>query len=248
MIILKRILAAVTFLTVFPFSGKGEADPRELGKAMGFFPLAGLFIGLILACAYALSSLFFSPLFVSVLVIVLWAFLSGLLHLEGFVDAADGFSAGCGREKTLEIMKDHHCGAKGVILLVLLIVSKIAVFNETPDSLRIAALLLAPVAGRWAMVCAACLCPYARKTGGFGRVFVENCGKREFFLSSFIFVFTASFLLRLGVFIWIVPFLFFVFISLFWLNRRIGGVTGDILGALNEVSELVCLSFFLFMR
>jgi len=190
----------------------------------------------------------FSSLFISVLLVVLWAFLSGLLHLEGFVDAADGFSSGCDKEKVLEVMKDHHCGAKGIIALVLLIALKIALVNEVVIPLRIQALLLVPAAGRWSMVCAAYFCPYARQKDGFGKVFVENCGLREFILASIIFISAAFFILRSQAFVLVFVLSVFMFICILWLKKRIGGVTGDVLGGLNETAEVVSLAAFLFVK
>jgi adenosylcobinamide-GDP ribazoletransferase len=248
MIIFRRVLAALRFLTALPVFGKGDTEPAELGRSMAYFPLAGMFIGLILSCAYFALSGILSSLFTSVLLVVLWACLSGFLHLEGFVDAVDGFSSGCEKDKILAVMKDHHCGAKGIIALVLLVALKIALVNEIFSPLRILAFLLVPAAGRWAMVCAAYFSPYARSTDGFGKAFVENCGLKEFILASAIFIAAGALLLKLQVFFLIVPLSVFVFIALSWLKMRIGGVTGDILGAINETCEILCLAAFLFVK
>lgn len=246
--IFRRILTALRFLTALPFFGKADAESPELGRSMAYFPLAGMFIGLILSCVYTVLSGTFSSLFTSVLLVVLWASLSGFLHLEGFVDAVDGFSASYDREKMLAVMKDHHCGAKGIIALVLLIILKVVLINEIFSPLRVTAFLLVPACGRWAMVCAAYFCPYARKTDGFGKAFVENCDLKEFILASLIFVFAAVIFLRTQVFVLMIPLLVFVILLMFWLRKRIGGVTGDILGALNETAEVLGLAAFLFVK
>lgn len=179
MSVIKSILVAIRVLTVLPLPDKGNTGPVELGRSMAYFPLVGISIGVILAGIYMVLAKLFSPLLIAVFLVILWAYFSGALHLEGFVDAVDGFSASEEKEKILEIMKDHHCGAKGVIALVFLIILKIALFSEIPDSVRIPALILTPAIGRWAMVCASSLCPYARKTQGFGKAFVENSGMKE---------------------------------------------------------------------
>jgi adenosylcobinamide-GDP ribazoletransferase len=129
-----------------------------------------------------------------------------------------------------------------------LIVLKIALVNEIFPSLRIQALLLVPAAGRWSMVCAAYFCPYARQVDGFGKAFVENCGLRELVMATFIFISGTLIFMRLQFLVLIIPLLFFMFICFSWLKKRIGGVTGDVLGGLNETAEVVSLAAFLFVK
>ncbi len=246
--IVRRILIAVKFLTILPLPGKEIVAPRELGKSMAYFPLVGMFIGLLLACVYMVLIKFISPLLTAVLLTGFWACFTGFLHLEGFVDAADGFSASPDKEKILEVMKDQHCGAKGAIVLVFLIILKIALFNEIPGSERIYALILTPAIGRWVMVCAASLCLYARKGAGFGKDFVENAGKTELIIASSILISAGVCLLRIKFIVLMIPVLFFAFIVIFYAKKRINGVTGDVLGAVNELTEVVSLGAFLFLR
>lgn len=248
MSVIKSILVAIRFLTILPLPDKGNTGPIELGRSMAYFPLVGISIGVILAGIYMVLAKLFSPVLVAVFLVILWTYFSGALHLEGFVDTVDGFSASKEKGKILEIMKDHHCGAKGVIALVFLIIVKIALFSEIPDSARIPALMLTPAIGRWVMVCLASLCPYARKTEGFGKAFVENSGIREVIIAGIILMAAGIILLRINFLVLMVPVLIFTIFSFVYINKKINGVTGDVLGAMNELSEAVSLGAFLLLR
>jgi len=248
MSIIKKILIALRFLTILPLPNKEVITPGELGRSMAYFPLVGLFIGLLLMCVYTILIRFFSPLLTSVLLTGFWVCFTGLLHLEGFVDAADGFSASQDKEKILEVMKDHHCGAKGVIVLVFLVVLKIALVNDISDHIRVAAFILVPAVGRWVMVCAASICPYARKGEGFGKAFVENVKRKELIIASSILIAAGIVLLQVKFVVLMIPVSVFTFLSCFYAKKKINGVTGDVLGAMNELTEVISLGTFLLLR
>ena len=91
--IFRRIIIALNFLTIIPLPKAKEPNQEELGRSMAYFPLVGIFLGLFLACAYMEFARLLPSLLTAVLVTGLWACITGFLHLEGFVDAADGFSA-----------------------------------------------------------------------------------------------------------------------------------------------------------
>jgi Cobalamin-5-phosphate synthase len=148
----------------------------------------------------------------------------------------------------LAIMKDHHCGAKGVIALVLLIIVKVALLNDIPGSVRFPSLILTPAIGRWVMVCAASLYPYARNTQGFGKAFVENSGTREVVIASSILIAAGLSLLRINFIVLMIPVLIFTVSSFVYVKRKINGVTGDVLGAMNELAEAISLAAFLLLR
>lgn len=245
--IIKRIVTAITFLTIIPLPNNGIIQPKEFGKAVAYFPLVGMLIGTLLIGAYLVFIKIFSPLTTAALLITFWSCLTGFLHLEGFVNAVDGFSASANKEKILEVMIDHHCGAKGVVAIVFLIIVKIVLLKDVPDSLLMPALVITPAASRWTMV-AASLCPHARNETGLGKSFVENAGSTEVVIASIILMIAGLSLLRIPFIVLIMPVLILVLLILFYVMRRINGVTGDVLGAMNELTEVVCLGTFVFLR
>jgi len=245
--VLKRIYTAIQFLTILPLSNKDSIEPKELAESMAYFPLVGLFIGLGLFCVYAGLTRFAASLLTAVIAAGIWIWFTGALHLEGFIDAVDGFSSGPDKEKILLVMKDKHCGSKGVVALVFLIILKIALIGEIPASAKFSTLMLAPAISRWAMVCAAVFCDYARKTEGFGKAFVENAGIKEMVVASSILVIAGIILLQARFFVLIIPAVAFTVVSIIYLKNKINGITGDILGGLNEIVEVISLSAFLLL-
>ncbi|MDI6606511.1 MAG: adenosylcobinamide-GDP ribazoletransferase, partial [Candidatus Omnitrophota bacterium] len=136
----------------------------------------------------------------------------------------------------------------GVIALAFLIVLKITVVNDIPGNVRIASFILAPAVGRWVMVCAATMCPYARKGEGFGKAFVGNVKLKELLIASGILIVAGVGLLQVKFIVLMIPVLFFTFLSCFYVKRKINGVTGDVLGAMNELAEIVSLGTLLLLR
>ncbi|MDY6970059.1 MAG: adenosylcobinamide-GDP ribazoletransferase [Spirochaetota bacterium] len=241
------IITAVRFLTILPLPGKGKVDSKGFGQSMSYFPLVGLLIGFLLSLVHIVLAKYISSLLISVIIVGAWTRITGALHMEAFVDAADGFSAGPDRKRILSVMKDPNCGSKGVVALVFLIIFKIVLLNDIPLNLIFPCLLLVPAISRWSMVVIAAFSNYARKEGGLGRSFVENVGITEFFISTLLLVLSGILILELQFFIVVIAPILFIIISFLFLKNRIGGVTGDILGALNEIVEVIGLAAFLIL-
>jgi adenosylcobinamide-GDP ribazoletransferase len=214
---------------------------KELARSMAFFPLAGLVIGLLLALGYYLLSFFFPNPLVLLLIIGLLALLTRGLHLDGFADTLDGLASGGTKEKILEVMRDSRIGAFGVIGLILLIGAKYLALDQISNSSIYNSLILMAVVGRNAMVLVCYRSPYARSSEGLAKPFLENLRTREVLISSAL-TFGIAFLLIgvKGIAISLGIGLFSLGYRLFFL-KKLGGVTGDILGAANELAELLCL-------
>ncbi len=238
---MRTFLQAFSFLTILPVCHPFLSEEKELAKSMAFFPLVGLIIGLILVVGYYLFSFLFSQPLSLWLSIGLLALLTRGLHLDGFADTMDGLGSGGSKEKILEVMRDSRIGAFGVIGLTLLIGAKYFALDQLPRASIPYALILMTVIGRNAMVLVCYRSPYARSAGGLAKPFTENLGVREITLS--LATAFAVALLVMGIH----GIAIFVGIGLFSLGyryffiKKIGGVTGDILGGANELAELLCL-------
>ena len=208
---------------------------------MAFFPLVGLVIGLILALGYhLLSSLFPKPLALW-LTIGLSALLTGGLHLDGFADTMDGLASSGTREKILQVMRDSRIGAFGVISLIFLIGAKYFALDQISTNSIFHSLILMAVMGRNAMVLVCYRSPYARPEGGLAQPFTENLGAREIVISAATALGIALLTMGMkGVIVFFGIGLFSMGYRFFFL-KKLGGVTGDILGSTNELSELLCL-------
>ncbi|HNR87002.1 MAG TPA: adenosylcobinamide-GDP ribazoletransferase [Spirochaetota bacterium] len=242
---LTGILVAVQFLTKLPVPRLGAPTARDLGRSMAYYPIVGFAIGALLCLLDRALSMALSPLLTSVLIVTAWAAITGALHLEGFADTADGIAAGGDRARTLAVMKDPNTGAKGAAALTFLILIKIAVLSElTPDA-RSWALLIAPVLSRWAMTATAVICPYARPEGGLGKGFVEEAGVVELVIACASAIAIGGALLGWRFALPASAAIASTALYAIFMKKKIGGITGDTLGALNELVETIALASFL---
>jgi len=235
---MRSLLAALHFLTVIPVPARLEKG--DFGQAPAWFPVVGLIIGALTACGdLGLARAGFSGLLLAILSIGLLAALSGGLHLDGLADTADGFLSARPRERVLEIMRDSRIGTMGVLALILVLAIKIAALADLDGPTRWKSLLLAPLAGRAILVIIMRLLPYARKeSGGLVAVLIHpNLAK--FAIGSSLCLVAASvvlFGLRGGALFLAAVALVAAWLSL-WSLQRIGGFTGDTLGATSEIIE-----------
>lgn len=233
---MKRLLAALGFLTRVPITTAFTA--QDVGRASGFFPVVGVGIGALQLGLWKLASPHLTSLVVAVLVVALSAWLTRALHLDGLADFVDGLGGGRTRDDVLRIMKDSRIGAFGAVALVLVLGAKIAAFDAVPAP---EAFVLAPALSRWTPVVLGYSLPYARSgtsaRGARGAPAV-HVGKLELGLASFM---TAGLVVLLGHAVLVgVVVLVSVLVGVI-AKRRVGGITGDVLGANIELAETAVL-------
>jgi cobalamin 5'-phosphate synthase/cobalamin synthase len=175
----------------------------------------------------------------AVCIAALDALATGALHLDGLSDMADGFGGGHTRDDVLRIMRDHQIGAYGATALVLVLLLRIAAWQELIATHTLWPLLLAPCAGRWATVCLSWRGPYARPSGT-GAV-SRYVGRLEIALATLTGLAAAFGLGQWRGLLLCLPVPVCAGVVLLWARRRIGGVTGDVIGAATIVSESLVL-------
>lgn len=252
---MKRIFVAINFLTRLSVPPNLVFETGEIGRAAMFFPLVGALIGLIqtgaaLGFASAAQGNALKSILVAAFLLVINVFVTGALHLDGLADMADGFGGGHTKERVLEIMRDSligSFGAVGLILLLILKIAAIAALIESGSFWQI--LIIAPALARWAIVPLAKFTPYARESGGLGQTVTDYVGWNELLGATFLTV-----ILLFGLLEWKIAVVFLLvatavtlFIARFSF-RKIGGVTGDVLGANTEVCEAAILFAAVFLR
>ena len=255
--ILRDLSLAIRFLTIFPIasfplSNNSNQDEEEdleenFSNSMAFFPLVGMLIGVLLV---VLRRIFYylpvSPLVGDTLVLIVWIWLSGGLHLDGFADSVDGFLGGHNKEEILYIMKDSATGAKGVVALVSLLLLKFVLLIEMPLFLKDAVLFFTPTIGRWSMVIAAFLGKPARLKNSMGKLFIDYIGWREVIFSSLTMAVIGILLFKLYFLPLVIIGIGVVLLILKYCQKKIGGISGDILGAINEIVEVfILLTFYI---
>lgn len=225
---------ACRYLTILPFPGRD--GPGSLGRAAGWFPAVGALVGSLLALAWVAVTPLLPPLVAAVLVVGLWAGLTGGLHLDGLADTLDGLGGGFGRDRALAIMRDPRTGPFGVAGIVLALTLKAAAIATMSRNLTWRALILAPTLGRLGPPWLARLCPAARAEGA-GHAFALTVPERGVALATGVAVAVAGLLATWWGLALAGAAVADAAAFAVYLRRRLGGLTGDCLGALVEGSE-----------
>ena len=237
-----HFVCALSFLTILRIPGSSDqaVSGLDLARGFSFFPLVGLILG---ACSFALAytiSPFMPSLFLAVAIIATQAMLTRALHLDGLADFIDGVGGGYTPQRRLEIMKDSRTGAFGALALILAVFLKAAAIETLILHSQWPPLLLVPVLSRFAMVLAAYRSPYARAEGGLGKPFLEHMTSREVMIASAFSLAIALLLAPFSAPSHIAIMLVVVGLLRHLSHKWLGGITGDVLGAVNEIVE-VCL-------
>lgn len=240
---MRAFFSALTFLTPVRVPQSWTGAERGLRAAPPFFPVIGALIGGVAAAVtFGLDQVL--PLLPAAVIVVLWlAASSAGLHMDGLADTADGLLSSRPRERVLEIMRDSHIGTMGVLALVGVLLLKVALLASIADPSRWRLVLLAPIAGRCALLLAMCVFPYARPGGGLGTIF-QVSGRRAALLAawSVVVLFAAGWLCASYRGLAMAGAAVAGSLLLGWyIHRRIGGYTGDTLGATSELIEVLPL-------
>lgn len=234
---MKHFLAALKFITVLPGGGSTAFEPIRM---IPHFPLVGLLLGALVAGFDWAASHFWDQPLVSLLDVVLLVILTGAFHVDGLGDTADGLFSHRSRERMLEIMKDSRVGVMGLVAIGAILAVKWAALSEIHDQRRWLIFLI-PGLARAGMLFAIWWLPYGREQGGTGKAFFEQgLSAKDFWalapLALFsLFLGASAAILFCG---WAVT----VAALIWFYNRRMGCVTGDMLGAMVETTEaLLCL-------
>ena len=243
---MRSFLIALQFLTIFPVKIKGEIKEKEFGKSLIFFPLIGTIIGIILFLTLFLVD-FLPDLVRSTFILGVSILITGGIHLDGFADTFDGFYGFKTKEERLNILRDSKIGVIGAISLFFLLLFKFVMIVSIKKAVLWKTLIIMPTYGRWNLVLACYFSQYPREQGK-AKYFIEN-SKLSYVISGKIFtLFLFLFLFQLnGIILFVLP-LPFLFLFIYWSKKKIGGMTGDTLGAMNEISECLILLFSLLLN
>ncbi len=231
---------ALQFLTIVPLPFRVRCDEKDLGRAMALFPLVGLTIGLLLVGVDFIAGRFFPRPVTDLLLLATLAAVTGALHLDGLADVCDGLAARGGRERFLAVMKDSRTGAVGVVGLVLGLMLKYEALLQVPGDMKRAALLLFPLLARYGQVQTAVGARSARQDG-LGAAFIASAGMFQLVSAAVVALAFSWLILGVrGLWPFLAVFLFTWFLR-WWFHRRLGGVTGDVIGCISELNEILCL-------
>ncbi len=239
---LTELRLAVSFLTILPVIDQRRASEETVAASFAWFPIVGFAVGAMLCVEDWLLAHVFAQVVRSVLIIVSLTVVTGAVHLDGLADTADALGAGRDRERALDILRDSRVGTFGASAIFFDLTLKILALSTLAGHRRYAALIVAPMLARWAMVIVAAGLPYLRSAGsGSTLLSSESAGLRTCIAA----VFTLVVILTLGsmrpiALAGAVAIAIVLAMRLFY-RRWLGGVTGDLIGACGELVEIAVL-------
>lgn len=236
---LALLLVALQFLTRIPVPGLRDLPADALAESARFFPIVGALVGLGgIAIDMLIAPRAGRP--VSVVLILIYSVIAtGGLHEDGLADTADGFGGGWTRERVLAIMRDSNIGSFGAIAIACSLLARFVFLTSVPPATFDGVLLAGQVLGRWATLPLARWMPPARTEGGQG---ARVAGKTS---TTSLVIGTTCTAIIVGLACgWVALALIAVSAGVAaatgaYYRRRIGGVTGDCLGATCQVTECV---------
>ncbi|MDR1367348.1 MAG: adenosylcobinamide-GDP ribazoletransferase [Candidatus Accumulibacter sp.] len=236
---LEIFVAAIRFFTRLPVPGPWGFGSAPLERAIRYYPAVGMIVGALGAIVFFLASIFWTKPVAVFAALTAIIYTTGAIHEDGWTDTVDGFGGGWTKEKILEIMKDSHVGSFGVTALTILLLGRFLALVEM-DLARIPVALIAGNA--FSRLCAAFVIgalDYARADGK-AKPFSNALGCRE---KIFITLSIAWFLLIFIRFGQLLSGVVLGAAGALWLarmfRRRIGGYTGDCIGAVQQISEVL---------
>jgi adenosylcobinamide-GDP ribazoletransferase len=240
---LKSLICAWQFLTAVPVCRDSHHPaPHELAGSMLWYPFVGILLGSLLAMTDVLLARWLPREAVAALLIILLVALTGGLHQDGLADTLDGLAGGRSPSDRLTIMRDPRVGAMGATGLFLSLILRYGALLSIPEALRVPVLLCMPAIGRWGMVVGAYGAPYARAEGGLAAPFLAHLSGRHVLGATGVVA--VAMIWSVGA----VPALAALTVggllsrvATMFYQRVFGGITGDVLGATNELLEVTFL-------
>lgn len=241
---LAEFCTAIRFLTVLPVTWRGDSDSENFSSCLRFFPVVGALIGLIGATLTYLVLLIFPPSVAAVSALVYLAFVSNCLHLDGLSDSGDGLLSSRSRKESLTIMKDSRVGAMGVIVVVFVMLMKFSALNSLGAKDLCVAVFFMPFGGRSVIVFSMATLRYGREEGGLGELFYSRSSKGVAIVSSiFLGLLLVGYDFKRGLLAFSLLYLGAMIFNTIC-KSKLGGATGDTLGANCEIGEMmIALSF-----
>lgn len=241
----KRFVLAVQFMTKIPISVQLDVDDDDFVYSMILYPVVGIIVGAIMAAAYYIFNIIAAGLLTPVAAILAGVAVTGAFHLDGLADVCDALLSNKDKTGMLAVMKDSRVGTGGAVAIAAMLIFKIAALSEIDGNAVYDALLLAPVLGRVGIVAAAAASHYARPEGGLGQHFIDKTGGQQMLWATILAL--AISILTVGYIALALLAIALLTSMLFtkYMESRIGGMTGDTLGATCEIIEAIVLLAFI---
>lgn len=240
----KLVISAVGFLTRIPVGRWAARSDEQINHSSRYFPLVGAAIGVLGAAVLSAAAALLPIVVAAVLSIVATVLITGAIHEDGLADTCDAFGGGITPEDVCRILADSRIGAFGAVGLILALALKTASLALLPLAAATVALVCAHAFSRSMCVAIMACGRYARREGGKTRAVASGVRKRDAAIA--VGIGLTSFALAPLTFLLAVPAAFAVCMVMYaYFRARIGGYTGDCMGAIQQVSEITCYLTFL---
>ena len=253
---MNAFLIGLQFLTRISIVRQTVWTEEDFGNSVKFFPAVGAVLGIsYIAVVSILIELTGGkyPMLEAAIVFASTVMLTGGIHCDGFMDTFDGLFSGRDRERMLEIMKDSHVGAFGAVSFVVLSIVEFSALNELtrlPTDIFLSAIFAMPILGRLMMTMTIGLFPYARREG-MGKAFAERTTGSTMIFASIEAVILLLPMIAFSIEMFLTALMSGIAAVAFTLyfghyaTKKLGGVTGDVYGAVTLLSESIVLITFL---
>ena len=228
---MRNFISTLQFITILPL---GKAESFDPPKMVPYFPLVGILLGLLVALFDSVVIRFWAPPVAALLDIMLLAVLTGAFHIDGLGDTADGLLGPRSRDKALEIMKDSRIGTMGLVAILFGLALKWGGIANL-EAHRSILLIMIPAYARAGILFGMRYLPYGRSDGTGKPFFQKKLSLLHFW--GLIFPISLSLILGLKA-IWLnLAFAIIIGMILLFYKKRMGCITGDMLGAMVEITE-----------
>jgi adenosylcobinamide-GDP ribazoletransferase len=232
---MNSFLLMLSFFTRIPVGNHVNYSNERFNKGIVLFPLTGLVVGIFLVAPKFLN-ISIKPI-EAIFIIILYLLITGAIHIDGLTDSLDGLLSNRDQKRILEIMKDSRIGTFGAIGLILYFL----IFYTTVQIVDYRWLFLMPFVGKVTGFLAAGVSKYARGEGGMGKLFIEGISIWKAMIYSLIMVVLSYLILgTLGLMASLMALMFTIAMAK-WIYNKIGGMTGDTIGLVIEVSQCIFL-------
>lgn len=239
---MRSFLLMLTFLTRIPVKYPYQYQEEDFIKGIILMPVIGILIGLVL-WGISFATYYMDRTLVSILIWLVYIWITGALHIDGLADTVDGIFSNRDKDRILEIMKDSRIGTFGVLAIFFLLSLNIVLSNYTVDY-RI--LIILPVLGRSSALLFCSLSEYVRDEG-MGKGIIENTGIKEAIIGM-IFLLITGLIINYKL---LLPILLIIFSTLYmasYFKKKLGGITGDNIGFVIELTQTIFLFFTYILR
>lgn len=243
---LREFFVAQQFLSRLPVKVANVRE-EEFGRSLLYFPLVGLLLGAISGVCFLVFASIFPRMVACALTLAIYTILTGAIHLDGFADTIDGLCGSRDREEALRIMRDSRIGVMGVTGLVLLLLLKFALLENISSDMMVKAWIALCALSRYIQVFVIYTARYVRQEGK-AKPFFDKIGEREFYGACFITLAIALFTFGfkgISLFSFV---LFFGWLVIKYIKKRLGGMTGDTIGGISELVEIMTLLAIVMFR